>query len=120
MKRVLFLSIAIALFITGLAACSNDKEAAHIGVNAEILEINTELKGFVVKSLDKNSILGDKCYVSCENPEIYYIHADNQTKEVQTLAYEDFAVGDEITVDVESVENKYTLTYRVQLLTQRL
>ena len=50
---------------------------------------------------------------------MYYIYVDNETGETEDLTYEDFKVGDEITVDVESVENNYSLTSRVQLLTQR-
>lgn len=120
MKRNLISTIILLSLIIGLTACGASKKVAYAGVNAEILEINTELKGFVVKSLNDNSILGEKCYISCENPEVYYIYADNKSGETQDLTYEDFIVGDYITVDVQSVENSYTLTSRVQLLTQRL
>lgn len=120
MKRTLIFTVILLSFITGLTACGINKKTAYIGVNAEILEINTELKGFVVKSLDENSVLGEKCYISCENPEIYYIYTDNKSGETQDLTYEDFVVGDHITVDVQSVEDSCTRTSRVQLLTQRL
>lgn len=120
MKRILLFAVAMGLMIIGLIWWSNKEEIMHIGVNAEILEINKELKGFVVKSLDEDSVLGEKCYISCENPEVYFIYVDYDTREVQNLTYDDFVVGDEITVDVKSVEKKYALTYRVQLLTQRL
>lgn len=106
MKRILLFAVVMGLLIAGLISWRNKEEIMYIGVNAEILEINTELKGFVVKSLDENSILGEKCYISCENPEMYFIYADNDTREVQNLTYEDFLVGDEITVDIKSVENK--------------
>ena len=120
MKRKLISTVILLSLIVGLSACGMSKKTTHIGVNAEILEINTESKGFVVKSLDDNSILGEKCYISCENPEVYYIYADNKSGEIQDLTYEDFIVGDHITVDVQSVDNSYTLTSRVQLITQRL
>lgn len=101
----------IALVIMGfsISTCGT-KESGYIGVNAEILEINIELKGFVVRSLDKNSVLGSKCYISCESDDIYYIYADNKTGETQDLSYADFIVGDEVTVDVKSVENNYSMT----------
>ncbi len=118
MKKILAI-LTILMIMTSFTGCGNNKDVIHAGLNAEILEINTELKGFVVKSLDKNSILGEKCYISCENDEVYYIYVDNETGETEDLTYEDFKVGDEITVDVESVENNYSLTSRVQLLTQR-
>lgn len=120
MKRSLISTMILLSLIVGLTACGMSKDTTYIGLNAEILEINTELKGFVVKSLGDNSILGEKCYISCENPEVYYIYSDNKSSETQDLTYKDFMVGDHITVDVQSVENSCTLTSRIQLLTQRL
>jgi hypothetical protein len=101
-----------------MTSCSNDVETLHV-VNAEILEISNFVKGMVVKGLDNNSILGDKCYINCENPEVYFIYVDYDTGEVTDIEFEDLKVGDRISVDVKSVENKYALAYRVQLLTQR-
>lgn len=117
MKKLVAI-ISLVTMVFSLSACAA-KEVTHDGVNAEILEINTALKGFIVKSLDEDSILGEKCYISCENDDVYYIYADNETGETEDLSYNDFIVGDEITVDVKSVENNYSLTSRVQLITQR-
>lgn len=116
--RKLLVILALTIMGFSISACGT-KESGYVGLNAEILEINTELKGFVVKSLDKNSVLGSKCYISCESDDIYYIYADNETGETQDLSYDDFIVGDEITVDIKSVENNYSMTSRVQLITQR-
>lgn len=102
-----------------MTACDNNEDATHIGVNAEVLEINNFIKGMVVKGLDNNSILGDECYINCESPEVYFLNLDNTSGEVIDIQFEDLVVGDKITVDVKSVENKYALTSRVQLLTQR-
>ncbi len=102
------------------ASCSSKNEVvAHHGVNAEILEISKELKGMVVQSLDDNSVLGEKCYINCEDEKTYFNYVNFNTGDVIDLKFEDFVVGDEITVDVNSVENKYALTSRVQLVTQR-
>lgn len=117
MKRLRAIVLLIIILLC-VSACGA-KELTHMGLNAEILEINTELKGFVVKSLDKDSILGEKCYISCESDDVYYIYVDNETGEIKDLSYNDFRVGDVITVDVKSVENGYSLTSRVQLLNQR-
>ena len=117
MKKVI-VSICTFSFLLLLTACDN-KEVTYVGVNAEILEINSELNGFVVKGLDENSILGEKCYINCENPSIYFIYVNNETGKTIDLEFDDFVVGDAITVDVNSVENKYALTSRVQLITQR-
>lgn len=114
-KNIYFFLVVPLLFMT---SCSNDVETLHV-VNAEILEISNFVKGMVVKGLDNNSILGDKCYINCENPEVYFIYVDYDTGEVTDIEFEDLKVGDRISVDVKSVENKYALAYRVQLLTQR-
>jgi len=48
-----------------------------------------------------------------------YVYTDNETGELQDLSYDDFVVGDKITVDIKSVENTCCITSRVQLITQR-
>lgn len=118
MKKVLSIATLLVLLFT-ISACSNSDDISYWGVNAEILEISNELQGFVVKGLDSDSILGEKCYINCEGPDIYFLYVNNETEEVTDLNYNDFEVGDKITVDIKTVENKYALTSRVQLLTQR-
>lgn len=118
MKKILLIMFSVILLLSA-TACGNNKEVTYIGVNAEILEISKEVKGFIVKSIDDDSILGGKCYINCEDSDTYFIYANNETGETIDLKFEDFMVGDIITVDVKTVENKYALTSRVQLLTQR-
>lgn len=108
--------VIILLLIT---ACNNNEDVTHVGINAEILEISNVLKGIVVKELDDNSILGEESYINCEGTDVYFLYVDNASGEVTDIQFEDLVVGDKITVDVKSVENKYALTSRVQLLTQR-
>lgn len=109
----------LVILLPLMAACDNNEDVTHVGVNAEILEISNVIKGMVVKGLDNNSILGDESYINCESPEVYFLYVDNTSGEVTEIQFEDLVVGDKIIVDVKSVENKYALTSRVQLLTQR-
>ncbi|MEW8974013.1 MAG: hypothetical protein AB2375_07445 [Tissierellaceae bacterium] len=118
MKKIAYI-IGMVIIILSMSACSKTKDITYMGVNAEILEISGELNGFVVKGLDDDSILGEKCYINCEAPDIYFVYVDNDTEEVSDLKFDDFIVGDKITVDIKSVENKYALASRIQLLTQR-
>lgn len=120
MRKAVLMITGFLLMLVCLTSCGTKEDPRHIGLNVEILEMNTELKGFVVKSLGTDSILGDKCYISCETPDISYIYVDFETEEVRTITYEDFEVGDEITVDVRTVENRCAATSRVQLITQRM
>lgn len=119
MKRALsVIMLIILLFLT--VSCNESDGPAYSGVNAEILEISKELHGFVVRGLDEDSILGEKCFLNCEVEGVYFIYVDNETSEFIDLKYDDFKVGDEIAVEINSVENKHALTYMVQLLTQRM
>lgn len=116
-------TVAVACMLMFLlTSCSKPETpvSGHKGVNAEILEITHTLKGFVVKALDLNGPLGEKCYVSCESPDVYYVFCDNQTGDVQAIQFTDFAVGDEITVDIGApAEPGYALASRVQLMEPR-
>ena len=117
MKRVLIILLVILIF--SITACSKD-DVTHVGVNAEILEINITDKVLIVKGLGKNNMLGEKCYIDCKDQYTYFIYVDNTSGEVTDIEFEDLIVGDKITVDVKSVENSYAMTSRVQLLTQRM
>ena len=119
MKKIVSLMLAFTLIIT-LVACNQNEIKSYAGLNAEIIAINSELKGFTVKSLNDGSALGEKCYINLENDDVYYIYADNQTGETQDLEYSDFIVGDVITIDTDKVENKYALATQIQLITQRI
>lgn len=117
MKKTFLIVIAFVLLISITACCKNE-DITHMGVNAEILEISSQVKGMVVKGLDNNSMLDEKCYINCENPDTYFIYVDNNTGEIRNLSFTDLSVGDKITVDIKKVEDKYALTLRVQLLEQ--
>lgn len=119
MKKILLMILATILLLSITACDNNESNVTHMGVNAEILEISKFVNGIVVKGLDDKSILGEKCYINCEDKDVYFIYVDNISGKTTDLQFEDLVVGDKITVDVKSVENKYALTSRVQLLTQR-
>lgn len=112
MKKLVILMVIVSVFCF-LTDCGKKDEPMHLGVNAEILEINKQVKGIVVKSLDTDSVLGDKCYVNCENQDTKFIEVING--EVLHIKFSDLSVGDRITVDVGKVEDKYTATKHLQL-----
>ena len=117
MKKIIGLVITLIL-LTALVSCNQKNGTSYVGLNAEIIAINSELRGFTVKG--DGTVLGEKCYINLEGDDIYYIYADNETGETQYLEYSDFIEGDIITVDTDTVENKCALATRIQLLTQRL
>lgn len=113
MKRLIGVTVILVVLLS-ICACNNKKTTTYIGLNAEILEMGNQVKGMVVKGLDNNSILGEKCYINCENKQTYFIEVING-KPVN-ITFNDLSVGDMITVDINKVEDKYASTSRVQLL----
>lgn len=115
---VVFLS-ALAAIIFGLCLLLNPQKdndmPKNIGVNALILEIDYEAVTMTVKGLDENSILGDRCIVYCGDAMIMRM----VNSELVDLNFEKLSVGDNITVDVVSVQESYptsTTTDKIQLL----
>ena len=115
MRKGFSILVLIVLSLAILVSCRKEQEVVHMGVNAEIIEIHKDEKAFLVRGLDENNILGDRSYVSTEGA--YYIEVVNE--EPIDITFEDFSVGDRITVDVVDVAESYptqTSTNRVQLI----
>ena len=117
LKKMSAIMVFVVMFLPVL--CGSKIEAKHLGVNAEIIEINKEINGMVVKGLDSESILGEVCYINCENPDINIIYYDDTGDVIKLLDFKDLQVGDKITLDIDFVENKYTMPLQIQLLTER-
>lgn len=117
MKKILI--VIISVIALSLTACTNKKEVIYVGVNEQIIELSKEVKGMVVEFSDNEDKLTEKCYINCEDLETYFIYVDNKNGKTTDLSFDELKVGDKITVDIKSIENKYALTSRVQLLTQR-
>lgn len=103
----------LAVLMLSTTACGENQEGHHtiyIMVNAKNVEISRLVEGTVVKPL--------VAYISCESPETCFLHVDFALGEITDLEFKDLAVGDEITLDLESMKNKYALTSRVQVLNQ--
>ena len=112
----------IALVVIGLTlfvGCSSNDATYYIGLNAEIVEINTQTNGFMVRPLDADGILGEEYYVDLGSDEINYMYVDNHTGEIEILSCYDFILGDEITLDIDDVIHHQAIPTRVQLTTQR-
>lgn len=114
MKKYLSMLLIIILSASFLIGCKSE-EVVYVVANAEILEIDEENKSFLVKGIGENSILGDKSQVSTEGAE----YIELVEGETIGLGFEDFSVGDRITVDIVEVAESYptqTSTERVQMI----
>lgn len=122
--RILCLCLLVCL---GTAACKG-KEEIYMGINVEITELSDEKDFMVVKLLDEKSLLGEKgetYVIQCDNDALYYLYIDNETSESKELQYDDFLIGDAITVDVAADKRavragRIGAITRIQLITQRL
>ncbi len=127
-KTLVVILILTALSLTawfiGYHACKDDEPVLHLGVNAVILEINTDLQQLTARGTDTNSILGETCVISCSSADLIYCNYENG--DVQTISFNDLLVGDDITLNVRESEIQLFKTStdpltidQIQLATQR-
>lgn len=112
MKKTVVIILCL-VFILSLGACETKDGISHLGVNAEILNIYPDEKGMLVKALDKDSVLGDKYYIDCNNIKTYFIEVIDS--EPIDITFEDFSVGDRITVSIKKSEDKQDEILSIQL-----
>ncbi|MTI65050.1 MAG: hypothetical protein FH753_00410 [Firmicutes bacterium] len=112
MKKTISIILCL-IFILSLSACENKDGISHLGVNAEILEIFPVEEGMLVKALDKDSVLGDKYYVNCNDIKTYFIEVIDS--EPIDITFEDFSVGDRITINITKFEDKKDEILNLQL-----
>ena len=101
----------------------------HLGLNAEIIEIDYEDEIMVVKDVDKNAdVFGDRCLIDCSWASSCYnlMYVDySQYNNIQTIGFEDFQVGDQVIIGLydnqkQTAYNGTAVAEQVQLATQRL
>lgn len=103
----------------GASFLAPSENAASSGINARVLQVDTESNSLLVEGVDDNSILGDQCRVFCKLAELSELVDGN----LVTLTIDDFYQGDMITMDVDSVQETYptqTSPSRIQRKTRAL
>ena len=74
----------------------------HLGLNAEIIEIDYEYEIIAVKDMDENAnVFGDRCLIDCSwasaRYNLMYVNY-SQFNDVRTIGFEDFQVGDQVII----------------------
>lgn len=100
----------------------------HLGLNAEIIEIDALNHRLYVKDIDRHdSVFGDKCAIDCIEAIRRYnlLYANYETGEVQSIDFSDFQVGDAIIIGLYDSEKQTALNgaavaEQIQLGTQRM
>jgi hypothetical protein len=123
MRRKIILFITLVIILISITSCKADDKVDIIGLNAKIVQISQNIKGFVVQVLDDERI-GDYVYVNCNAEDIAFLYVDYETQELAEINYSDFIIGDEIkitaTIYKEDIKNKNIYASQIQLGTQRL
>ena len=128
MKKVFAIFLALICLLS-LGGCGKEENAdvLHLGLNAEITEINAADCSITVKDADESqNIFGGKCIVDCSNADILYVDYDgNDSENVKFIEFEELAVGDKVILNIYDSELKDSQDDRiaaesVQLATQRL
>ena len=129
MKRAKFI-LPILCFMLLLAGCAqNDKndDVLHLGLNATIIEIDTENHILYVSDSGNEQVFGGRCAIDCteliEDEEIIYV--DYETHELSVIQFTDLLVGDAIIINAyeKYLNDPLAETLKVeqiQLGTQRL
>lgn len=101
----------------------------HMGLNAEIIDIDYEQKILYVKDIDKSdAVFGDRCAIDCgyaisRNNLLYVNYGD--PNDLRTIDFSTFEIGDDVIIGMYESEKKNAFNGRavveqVQLGTQRL
>ena len=101
----------------------------NLGLNAEIIEIDSTKRILYVKDIDKqDKVFGDRCAIDCSyaisRDNLIYVNYDDPN-DVRTIGFDDFEVGDSIIIGMydsekEKAFNGSAVAEQIQLGTQRL
>ena len=128
MKKFIALILAFA-FVFALSACNKEEneDILHLGLNAEIVEIDATNQIVFVVDYGDEKVFGVKCPIDCKkliaDKEIIYV--DNETKEVSLIQFSDLAVGDKVTINayesqLNGISDGIIQVEQILLSTQRL
>lgn len=127
MKKVISL-ICILVLAIGLTGCGKDTEdVLHLGLNAEIVEIDTAKQIVYIADTSKEGVFGEKCGINCYDLIVpnNIIYVDYDTSEVSNIKFSDLQIGDAVIVNayesqLKGVSDGIINVEQIQLATQRL
>ena len=101
----------------------------NLGLNAEIIEIDSANRVLYVKDIDKQTkLFGDRCAIDCSyaisRNNLVYVNYDDPN-DVRTIEFNDFEIGDSIIIGMYDSEkqkafNGNAVAEQIQLSTQRV
>ena len=124
----LFAFIVVVIFgCIGLVSCREKEDVLCMGLNARVVEIDTEQMILYIQDIDKDvAIFGQRCALDCKQAveEKKLIFVDYETSELTDIPFTEFQVGDELVISLltsqkEGAKDATALAEQVQLGTQR-
>lgn len=121
------LIVLVMLGCIGLVSCKTEDDKLWAGLNARIVEIDTEQMILYVQDINENAnVFGQRCALDCKQAaqEKRLIFVDYETHEVTDISFYEFQVGDEIIIELyssqkEDAKDNAARAEQVQLGTQR-
>ena len=112
-----------------LAPTYHPEGILHLGLNAEIVEIDTSNHILYVKDIDESAdVFGDRCAIDCNYAisrfNLLYVNYGD-ANDVRTIGFNDFQMGDSVIIGLYDSEKQKALNgaavaEQVQLGTQRM
>ena len=112
-----------------LAPTYHPEGILHLGLNAEIVEIDTSNHILYVKDIDESAdVFGDRCAIDCNYAisrfNLLYVNYGD-ANDVRTIEFNDFQMGDSVIIGLYDSEKQKALNgaavaEQVQLGTQRM
>ena len=112
-----------------LAPAYHPEGILHLGLNAEIVDIDASNHILYVKDIDESAdVFGERCAINCNYAisRFNLLYANyNDANDVRTIGFSDFQVGDAIIIGLydsekENAFNGAVVAEQIQLGTQRL
>lgn len=127
MKK-LFMLLALAGILVCLTCCKQNDNTVRLGVNAEIIEINSNDNTIVALYTDEHNNIDLRFKVDCNNAvkKHQIIYCNYQTHMTQELSFASLQVGDKIILSMDNDQflqlhsDDIINALQIQLATQRL
>ena len=122
MKRVIVLVLGL-LSVIVLVGCKEEPDVLHLGLNAEIVEIDEDDQILYVADLGERDVFGERCGIDGTQVDMMFV--DYGTGKLYTVQFADFLVGDEIIIgaydsQLAGIADGVIPVKQIQLGTQRL
>ena len=125
MRYLAFLLLLSALLFAGCTA--EDEDVLHLGLNAEIVEIDAENHILYVSDTGNEGVFGGRCAIDCTEliQEENLIYVDYETDDIIFIDFDQLTEGDRLVINAYESElnddsDNLLHVEQIQLGTQRL